>query len=111
MINGQDTAPHLVDTLAAGRAGAGQDQLAHQVGCFQRDVLRHHPAEGKAHQIDFVEAQRADQGNRVARHFVDGHRRCSARGADAPVIDRDHAMVLARPSTIRGSKLSSTAPQ
>ena len=69
--------PHLVDTFATRRPRAGQNELSHQVRCFQRDILRHKSAEGKAEQIDLLEAQRADQGNRIPRHFIDGHRRRS----------------------------------
>ena len=85
--------PHLVDTFAARRPRAGQNELSHQVRCFQRDVLRHKSAERKAEQIDLLEAERADQGNRIPRHFIDRHRRCSARRTDTPVIGRDHAML------------------
>lgn len=36
---------HLVDLRAAGRAAAGQDELAHTLRCLPHDVLRHETAE------------------------------------------------------------------
>ena len=49
----------LVDVLAAGGAGAGQDQLADEVGVLDHERLGDHAAEGEGEDVDLVEPERA----------------------------------------------------
>src|SRR5206468_8010223 len=63
-----------VDALAAGRPGAGEHELAHELRLVLRDHLRDEAAQREAEQVDLIEAQRADDADGVARHRGDGRR-------------------------------------
>ena len=77
------------DALAAGRPGAGEDQLADELGFVLDDHLGDHAAHGEAQQVDLGQAQRPDEGDGVVRHRLNGLRRRAGGGADAPVVERD----------------------
>ena len=62
---------HLVDALAAGRSGAGEDELADELRLVLRDHLRDEAAQREAEQIDLIEPERPDEGDGVARHRGD----------------------------------------
>ena len=82
----------VLDALAAGRPGAGQDQLADELGLLQRDHLRDHAAHREAEDVDLLEAQGPDERDRVTRHGLDGVRGLAGRGADAAVVEGDHVV-------------------
>jgi hypothetical protein len=76
-MSGQDTG-YLFDAFASCRAGAGEDDLVDKAGCFQHYVLRDETAKREAEQIDLLEAQRTDEGNRVLGHLRHRERRLTA---------------------------------
>ena len=64
-----------------------------QVGADQRDLLRDEAAEREAEQVDPLEVQCVEEGDRVVRHRLDGARRPAGRGADADVVEGNHASI------------------
>ena len=62
----------LLHALASGRAGAGEDQLADELRLLLRDYLGDHAAHREAVKVDLVEAERADEGDGVLGHRLDG---------------------------------------
>ncbi len=84
----------LVDVLAAGRAGPGEDQLADQVGVLDHECLGDHAAEGEGEDVDLVEAERADEGVGVVGHRLDAVGNLAGGGADAAVVERDDVVLL-----------------
>src|SRR5207237_4614829 len=85
---------NLVDALAAGRTRASENQLADEPGFLQRDGLGNHAAQGKGENVDLVEAERPDERDGVLGHRFDRVGDRAAGGADAAVVERDHAVLL-----------------
>ena len=79
----------LRDPDAAGGAGAGEDDLADELRLVGGDQLGDHAAHREAEEVDLLEPQRPDEGDRVVRHRVDRVGGGAARGADAPVVEGD----------------------
>ena len=56
----------VMESTAALRAGAAEDQPAHQAGAQQDDFLRHEPTGGEAEQVDLLQAESVDESEDVA---------------------------------------------
>jgi hypothetical protein len=83
----------LVDAFAPGRAGSGDDHLAHELRLLVRDHLGDHAAHGEPEQVDLIEAEGPDEGHGVARHLLDRLRRGPAGGADTAIVEGDDPML------------------
>src|SRR5436190_8723754 len=59
---------NFVDAFPSGRTRARENDLANELRFFLRNHLRNETAHGKSKQIDLIEAQRLNKGDRVARH-------------------------------------------
>jgi hypothetical protein len=59
----------------------------------QGDLLPDEAADRETEQIDSLQAERVDEGDRVAGHRLDGAWRPAGRGADANVVERNHASI------------------
>jgi hypothetical protein len=81
-------------SLPPPRTGAGEDELSHQVGVLQDEVLGDHPAHGEGEDVDPVEAECADEGVGVVGHRLNAVGNLASRCADAAVVERDDVMVL-----------------
>ena len=92
-----DRADHLgcpaVHPGRALRCGRREHDAPQQVGPDERDLLRDEAADREAEQIDPLEVHRLEEGDRVVGHRLDGVRRPAGRGADADVVERDHASI------------------
>ena len=75
------------------RCRGREHDASQQVGADERDLLRDEAAEREAEQIDPLKAHRLDEGDGVVGHRFDGARRPAGRGADADVVERDHASI------------------
>ena len=60
---------------------------------FERDDLGDHAAQREPEKVDLLEAERPDERDGVVRHGLDrvGHR--AGGGADASVVEGDHAVL------------------
>src|SRR5438067_624306 len=67
------------------------------------------PAQGKGENVDLVKAERPDERDGVLRHRFDGVGDRAGGGADAPVVECDHAMRCGAAVDDPGGQLSSTA--
>src|SRR5215218_314484 len=83
----------LVDAFAPRRAGAGEDQLAHQLRLLLGDHLGDHAAHGEPEQVDLIEAEGTDEDGGVAGHLLDGRRCGPAGGTDTSVVEGDDPML------------------
>ena len=99
----------VCDAFAAGGSGAGEDQLADELGFVLDDHLGDHAAHGEAQQVDLGQAQRPDEGDRVFRHRLNALRHRAGGGADAPVVERDDPVFRGEAVDDPGSQLSRTA--
>ena len=79
----------LRDPVTAGGTGAGEDDLADELRFVRGDQLGDHAAHREAEEVDLLETQRADEGDRVLRHRLDRVGRGTARRADPPVVEGD----------------------
>ena len=79
------------------RAGADQDQLAHQVGRLHGDLLGDLAADRIAQDVGLADPERADEGDGVGRHPGDRGRRLARTRADAGVVEQDHLALLRQP--------------
>src|SRR5438132_3284748 len=79
----------LLHALAAGRAGAREDQLADELRLVAGDHLGDHAAHREAVKIDLVETERADERDGVLGHRLDGVRCLASGGTDAAVVEGD----------------------
>jgi hypothetical protein len=84
----------LVDVLAAGGAGAGEDELAHEVGVLGHEGLRNHAAQGEGENVDLGEVERLDEGVGVIGHGLDAAGNLTGGGTDAAVVEGDDVVVL-----------------
>ena len=73
------------------RCRGREHDASEQVGADERDLLRNEAADREAEQVDLLELHRLDEGDRVVGHRLDRVRRRACRGADAGVVERDHA--------------------
>jgi hypothetical protein len=80
---------HLVDAFAARRAGAGEDHLAHESRLLLRDDLGDHAAHREPEEVDLVQAESADEGDRILRHIFDRRRGRPAGGTDTAGVEGD----------------------
>ena len=64
-----------------------------QVGTDERDLLRDEAAEREAEQIDPLKVHCLEEGDGAVGHGFDRVRRPTGRGADADVVERDHASI------------------
>ena len=82
--------PAMHPRRALGCRGREHD-APQEVGADERDLLGDEAAEREAEQIDALELHRLEEGDRVVGHRLDGVRRRAGRGADADVVEGDHA--------------------
>ena len=87
-------ADDLVDVLAALGAGAGEDELADELGVLDHEGLGDHAAEGEGEDVDLVEPERLDEGVGVVGHRLDAVGHLAGGGADAAVVEGDDVAVL-----------------
>jgi hypothetical protein len=100
-----------VDTDAAGRARTRQNRSTDEVGLREGHLLGHEPTEGEPEEVDPARAKGTENRDRVVGHLGHGAWHLSPRDADPAVIEGDNRLAQARPSAMRGSKLSRFAPQ
>ena len=79
----------ILDAFATGRAGAGEDELAHQFGAGLDDQLADEAAHREAEQVDLGQAEGFDEGDRVLCHVVNIVGRFAAGAADAAIVEND----------------------
>src|SRR6266498_3922491 len=79
----------LVDVLTALRVGAGEVELADEVGVLDDECLGDEAAEGEGEDVDLAEAEGLDEGIGVIGHGLDGVGHLAAGGADAAVVKGD----------------------
>src|SRR5918994_1086289 len=84
----------LVDVLPAGRAGAGEDELADELQMLGDEGLGDHAAEREGEDVDRVEAERLDEADSVVGHRLDAVGHGAGGGADATVVEGDHVVPL-----------------
>ena len=82
---------------AALGSGFGQDEPASQARAKQRQLLRDVATEREAEDVDFLQAERVDEGERVASHVVHVVGNDSGRAGDAAVVEQDHFAILGEP--------------
>ena len=82
--------PAVHPRRALGCRGREHD-TSEEVGADERDLLRDEAAEGETEQINPLKAHRLDEGDRIVGHPFNRARRPTSRGADADVVERDHA--------------------
>ena len=75
-------ADDLVHVLAAPRPGAGQHELADEVGMFEDQVLGDHAAHREGEDVDHVEPEGLDEGVGVVGHRLDAVGNLPGGGAD-----------------------------
>ena len=82
---------------AALGSGSGQHEPANQARAKQRQLLRDVAAEREAEDVDFLQAERVDEGERVASHVGHVVGNDSGRAADAAVVEQDDFAILGEP--------------
>jgi hypothetical protein len=75
------------------RRGGCEHDPPQQIGADERDLLSDEAADGETEQIDSLEFHRLEEGNGVVGHRLDGARRPAGGGADAGVVEGDHAAI------------------
>ena len=75
--------------IAASKTGAEQQQLAHQYGMTQSDLLNLEATDRETEQIDLGQAQCPDYGSNIVRQVLYPIARCAGRRSDAAAIEQD----------------------
>ena len=75
--------------IATSKAGAKQQQLAHQFGMAQRDLLNLEAADREAEEIDLGQPECADHRGDIVGQVLHPIAWCSRRRGDAAAIEQD----------------------
>ena len=92
--------------IAASKAGAEQQQFAHQYGMAQRDLLNLEATDRETEQIDLGQPHCLDYGSDMVCHAFHPIARCAGRRGDAAAIEQDDFTAFGQPSVSRGSQWS-----
>ncbi len=71
----------------------GEHDAPEQIRPDERDLLCDEAADREAEQIDSLKIHRLEKIDGSVGHRLDGVRRPAGRGADADVVERDHASI------------------
>jgi hypothetical protein len=94
---GEDPVGPAMQIWAALGGGSGQHEPADQARAEQREFLRDVAAEREAEDVDFLQTERVDEGERVASHVGHVVGNNSRRAADAAVVEQDDFATLCEP--------------
>src|SRR5258705_3783889 len=81
------------DALAARRAGARQNDFAHQTRLLLRDDLRDETAERKAQQIDFAKTESTYESDGIPSHLLDRFGGGTSGSADPTIVEHNHVVL------------------
>lgn len=84
---------NLADADTTGRSGTREDDLANELRFLLRDHLRDEAAQRESKEINLIEPQGTDKGDRIVGHGGHGVRRLAFRSADTAVVESDHWML------------------
>jgi len=84
---------HIHDAVAARRAGARENDFAHQTRLLLRDDLRDETAEREAQQIDFGKAESAYERDGITSHLFDRSGGRTSGSADATIVEHNNVVL------------------
>src|ERR1700704_7106101 len=89
LYNGTD----IHDALAACRAGARENDFAHQTRLLLRDDLRDETAEREAQQIDFAKTEGAYERDGIPCHLLDCLGGRTSGSADPTIVEYNNVVL------------------